>query len=93
MLKKIILAIVGVGLLGLGIVGLALPFLPGIIFLLLAALCFAALSRKVHDFLSRHPRIARFFHRVEQGHALDLLTRLKLIFWAGLEALGSPRVR
>ena len=93
MLKKLVLATAGVGFLILGVLGLALPFLPGVLFLLLAAVCLAALSPRLQGFLSRHPRLARFFRRVEEGRHLALATRVRLAFWAGLEALSGTRVR
>jgi uncharacterized membrane protein YbaN (DUF454 family) len=91
--KKLVFVTLGVGLAVLSVIGLAVPILPGIVFLLLAALCFATLSLRVHGFLSRHPRFARFFRRVEQGRGLGLTNRIKLTFWASLEALGKPRYR
>lgn len=89
-LKTIILAIGGTILLGLGIVGLALPFLPGILFLFCAAACFASLSPTLRKRLNRQPRMARFFSHVDAGARLDLPSRFKLAFWASLEAI-NPR--
>lgn len=43
--------------LGLGIVGIALPLLPTVPFLLLAAWCFARSSERLHSWLMRHPRL------------------------------------
>ena len=89
-MKTALLAISGTILLGLGIVGLALPFLPGILFLFCAAACFASLSPALRRQLSRQPRMARFFRHVDAGSKLDLLSRFKLAFWASLEAI-NPR--
>jgi uncharacterized membrane protein YbaN (DUF454 family) len=40
----------------IGVVGLFVPLLPGVVFLLLAAFCFARGSKRLHDWLMTHPR-------------------------------------
>jgi uncharacterized membrane protein YbaN (DUF454 family) len=41
---------------GLGAIGAVLPLLPTVPFLLLAAICFARSSERVHQWLITHPR-------------------------------------
>lgn len=47
----------GFALTALGIVGLMLPVMPGTIFLILAAACFARSSPRFENWLLNHPRL------------------------------------
>lgn len=47
----------GVALLVVGIVGYFVPLMPGTIFLILAAACFARSSRRLEAWLVNHPRL------------------------------------
>lgn len=49
--------IFGFAALGLGLVGIALPLLPTVPFLLLAAFFFARSSERLHNWLITHPRL------------------------------------
>lgn len=49
--------VAGLVLLGVGIAGYFLPLLPGTIFLILAAACFARSSRRLENWLISHPRL------------------------------------
>lgn len=52
---RIILLAVGLLALALGAIGLFLPLLPTVPFLLLSALCFARASERLHGWLLSHP--------------------------------------
>jgi len=54
---RVIWFISGIAALGLAILGIPLPGLPTVPFLLLAAFCFARSSDRVHDWLINHPKL------------------------------------
>lgn len=45
----------GLVFVGTGIVGAFVPLLPSVVFLILAAFCFARGSKRLHDWLMTHP--------------------------------------
>lgn len=49
--------VAGLALTGLGIAGYLLPVMPGTIFLILAAACFARSSERLETWLVNHPRL------------------------------------
>jgi uncharacterized membrane protein YbaN (DUF454 family) len=91
-LKTIIALAAGIFLTILGAIGLLVPILPGFLFLLPAAVCFASVSPTLRNRMGQHPRIGRFLHRMDSSRSLDTPGRIKLAFWAGLEAV-NPRQR
>ncbi len=87
-MKTLVYAAIGTGALFLGILGLVVPLIPGVLFLLVAAAAFAAISPRVRRRLSTHPRMERYFHHMDAGDRLDIVSRAKLAFWATLDALN-----
>ena len=54
---RLLWAIGGFTALILGLIGILLPLLPTVPFLILAAFCFARSSDRLHDWLVTHPRL------------------------------------
>lgn len=50
-------AVAGLLALGSGLIGIVLPLVPTVPFLLLAAFCFARSSERLHNWLITHPRL------------------------------------
>lgn len=92
-MKTILLIITGLAALALGVIGLIIPMIPGILFLLLAGLCFAYLSPSLRARMRQNPRMRRLFDRVDQGHHLPLIPRARLIFYAIIESAMPKRSR
>ena len=59
----------------LGVIGAFLPVMPTVPFVLLAAVCFARGSRKMHDWLRNHPRFGPPLRDWEDGHRIPRRAR------------------
>ena len=86
MLKRAFFVAAGLGLLGLGLIGLLIPILPGVLFLALAAVCFSASSPRFQARLERHPAWRGWRARWRESRGLPVWQRLQLIFWLTAEA-------
>ena len=53
---RIVWLVLGLLCIGLGLVGVVLPLLPTVPFMLLAAFCFARSSERLHHWLLTHPQ-------------------------------------
>lgn len=86
LLKGLCLILVGFFLF-LGLVGLILPIIPGILFLFLAALLLAKVSRRFDAMLNRNRDMRYWRRRWDSSNSLPLTQRLKLSFWVAARAL------
>jgi hypothetical protein len=55
--SRTLFLLAGLCLLGIGVAGVFLPVMPGTVFLILSAACFARSSRRLEEWLVRHPRL------------------------------------
>jgi uncharacterized membrane protein YbaN (DUF454 family) len=90
MLKRLLLMCTGLMLLALGLIGLLLPFLPGVLFLILAVACFAAVSTRFSHRLDRNPQVRRWRARWRASAELSPIDRCRFVFWLTLSALLAP---
>ena len=83
---RIVLIIVGMLSLVLGIVGIFLPVLPTVPFVLLAAACFSRGSKKMHDWLVRIPFAGKVIGDYEKGRGVSRRTKVTalLMLWTGM---------
>ncbi len=70
-LKHLSLFLIGWICVLLGILGVLLPVMPGTVFFILAALCFAESSPRFHHMLMQNPWIGPALQNWEQHHAIQ----------------------
>ena len=83
---RIFLIIVGLLSLLLGIIGIFLPVMPTVPFVLLAAACFSRGSKKMHDWLVRMPFAGKVIDDYEKGRGVSRKSKLSalLMLWGGM---------
>lgn len=73
---RYIWTIAGLMCVGLALLGIPLPLLPTVPFLLLAAFCFARGSKRLHDWLTTHPRLGPPIEDWNQRGAIHIKAKL-----------------
>lgn len=68
-------------LLGLGLIGLVLPIIPGLLFLLLALYVLTRVSRRFAFMAHRNSWLRRAFRRLRHVRTLPATDLLRLLFW------------
>lgn len=84
---------VGILALAIGIVGLLIPIIPGVLFLILAAFCLSAPFPKVRAKFNRHPVARRLAHRWQRTAGLGWVDRFRMLIWSSADLLMSPFAR
>ena len=84
--KRIVLIIVGLISLALGIVGIFLPILPTVPFILLSAACFSRGSVRMHDWLVRMPFAGKVIDDYESGRGVSRKSKATalVMLWGGM---------
>jgi uncharacterized membrane protein YbaN (DUF454 family) len=80
-MKRILLTLAGLGFTLLGLIGLLIPVLPGFLFFIPAALCFASAFTSVAKRLDRHPVLGAAQRRWVNSTSLPAFDRARLAFW------------
>jgi uncharacterized membrane protein YbaN (DUF454 family) len=94
---RIFWALFGVLSLSLGVIGIIVPLLPTVPFILLAAFCFARSSERLHAWLLEHPRFGPMIEdwntrgaispRIKRISTLSVIGVYALSFVMGLRPL------
>lgn len=85
-IKNLLLIVLGFIFIGLGAVGVAIPVMPTTPFVLLAAVCFSASSKKFYDWLLRNRVFGQYIenYRTKQGISIRLKIASIAFLWTGL---------
>ena len=73
--------------LGLGLIGLVLPIIPGLLFLLLALLMLSRVSRRFAFLVNRNSALRRALRRLRHAKTLAPVDLLRLSFWVTARGL------
>ena len=89
-MKSVAMPVAGVVLTVLGLIGLLIPVIPGLLFLLLAAFCFSAGAPGLRRKLRNSRYLNRFSRHWEATEGLTLVERVRLRLWLVAEAIVRP---
>ena len=92
MIKRVLLYVLAAAFAVIGVIGLLVPVIPGILFLLLAAVCVSLASDRVHDKFSSNRHYRQWRSRWDASEGLSTVNRAKLAFWLTVDAtVGATR--
>ena len=85
-LKRTVLMIAGFLFVALGIIGIFLPVMPSIPFLIVASICFSKSSKKFHNLLLNNKWVGPHIKNYHENNGIKVKTKiLSIIFqWAGI---------
>ncbi len=76
---RILLVAIGLSCTAIAVLGIFLPLLPTVPFLLLAAACFARSSERFHNWLLGHPQLGPMIQGYLDGQGIPLRAKLTAI--------------
>lgn len=85
-LLRLVLLGSGFAAVGLGTLGIFVPLLPTVPFLLLAAACFARSSERFHDWLMEHPHLGPVLHGYLSGQGIPARAKIGalILLWISI---------
>jgi uncharacterized membrane protein YbaN (DUF454 family) len=91
MFLRIVLGIISSICMLLGLIGLALPLMPGFVFFGIGILCLAGAEPRLGRFMSKQPRFGLFMQRIENSSGSDFIQRCKVALAASAEVFVGRR--
>ena len=79
MIKRVLLLIIGFISLGLGVIGVFLPILPTVPFLLLSSFCFIKSSKRISIWFENTNIYKKHVRSVKENKAMTLKTKLYIL--------------
>jgi|APSaa5957512535_1039671.scaffolds.fasta_scaffold131602_2 uncharacterized protein len=83
---KLVYLVIGVVCLMLGVIGLIIPIIPGVLFLMAALYLLSRGSKRIKKYSEGQPHMRRMHRRMEQFGEVDLSDRCRLAAWMTVEA-------
>lgn len=83
-LKRGLFLLMGLSSLALGVIGIVVPLLPSVPFILLAAFCFARSSQTLHTWLMSHPWFSDALTQWQQQRAIRKGLKRRALFFTAL---------
>ncbi|AEC01597.1 YbaN family protein [Parasphaerochaeta coccoides] len=91
---RVLLALCGVLLAGIGAMGIFIPVLPTTPFILLASVCFSSSSPRIHAWLLRNRFFGPYIERYKGGEPVSrsITVKATIFVWSGL-AISAILIR
>ena len=91
--RKLAYALLALACLAIGLLGIILPVIPGLVFLLFAGLAAARLSHRVDNWLRKLPAAGSYLDQTSGFFRLGWLDKARYCFWVTLQlSVDSLRV-
>jgi uncharacterized membrane protein YbaN (DUF454 family) len=84
--------ICGTFFVGLGIIGIVLPILPTVPFLLLATFCYARSSKRLHSWLLENRWLGKYIKDYQQGKRMEIKAKIFAISFLWISMLFTAFV-
>ncbi len=87
--QKLAYLVIGVICLMLGVIGLIIPIIPGILFLMAAIYLLSQGSARIRHFVRANPRFEQMHQRMDRMSEVDFASRMRVTGWMAVDATVS----